>query len=239
MAINQLTFGGDLLPCTVERYPDFKKPSRKVTRYVVPGRNGDIVLFEDAFNNIEQAYEVYTGGGANEAPIFFGALAAVLYKVGYQKLSDTYDPTHFRLAMFYGGADVENSFNKHGKTTLIFDCRPERFLNSGDSYINVTSGQVLTNPTSFTAMPLIAIDINPNVSSYVSINGVTLNIDSPYRTTHGSVYFDSETMNAYTGTLNRNQYVSGTYPTLGAGDNTIEFGAGINTVRIRPRWWEL
>ena len=239
MAINQLTFGGDLLPCTVERYPDFKKPSRKVTRYVVPGRNGDIVLFEDAFNNIEQAYEVYTGGGANEAPIFFGALAAVLYKVGYQKLSDTYDPTHFRLAMFYGGADVENSFNKHGKTTLIFDCRPERFLNSGDSYINVTSGQVLTNPTSFTAKPLIWVRIKAGVTASLTIGGNTLTIVSPFTTSAGSLYIDCEAMNVYTSAGNpRNQYVSGTFPVLGS-ESLVEFGDGFEYVRIKPRFWEL
>lgn len=239
MAINQLTFAGTTLPCTVQKFPSIEKPSRKYEAFSVPGRSGDVFIFQNAYNNILQAYEVYAGDGTpGNAPTSWGALAAALYKDGYQKLTDTYDADHFRLAVFLDAISAANSQNRHGSAVLTFNCRPERFLNSGDVYQNVTNGQTLTNPTGFTAKPLIMVDIEPNVTASLIVGGSTLTIESPYKTVHGSVYLDSETMNAYTGALNRNQYVSGTYPVLGS-ESLVEFETGINSVRIKPRWWEL
>lgn len=47
---------------------------------------------------------------------------------GYAELSDTYDTTHYREAVFVDATDISNSWNEHGRAVVSFRCRPERFL---------------------------------------------------------------------------------------------------------------
>lgn len=132
MATNsKIWFGGRLLPCTVERFPAIKKAARKFRQYNVPGRNGDIFFQDDAFENVVASYDVYATDEIYGAIEAWKNLAAVLYQKGYQKLRDTYDADHFRKAVFNGPIDVENSWNTHGRATIEFNCRPERYLVDG------------------------------------------------------------------------------------------------------------
>ena len=131
MATNQIMFGGNILPCTVERFPDIHKAQRKFRQYNIPGRNGDIFFQSDAWENVIQSYQIYAGDGTYGSQAPWTELARCLYLDGYQDLRDTYDPTHFRKAVFNGPIDVENSWNTHGRATIEFNCQPERFLLDG------------------------------------------------------------------------------------------------------------
>ncbi len=128
---SQIMFAGNILPCVVERFPEIKKAARKYRRYSIPGRNGDIFFQDDAWENVSQSYDVYSGSDTYGSQIPWTELAMYLYKDGYQELSDTYDPDHFRKAVFNNQVQVENSWNTHGRATLEFDCRPERFRYDG------------------------------------------------------------------------------------------------------------
>lgn len=135
MPTNQIMFGGNILPCSVERFPDIHKAQRKFRQFNIPGRNGDIFFQSDAYENVIQSYEIYAGGeyGSQEP---WTQLARMLYLDGYQELRDTYDPTHFRKAVFNGPIDIENSWNTHGRATIEFNCRPERYLIEGNNPIS-------------------------------------------------------------------------------------------------------
>ena len=132
---SQIMFGGNVLPCTVERFPEIKKAARKFRRYNIPGRSGDVIFQDDAWENVTQAYEVFAGSDTYGSQVPWTDLARSLYQTGYQELSDTYDPDHFRKAVYNNQIDVENSWNSHGRATLEFDCRPERFRYDGLSEI--------------------------------------------------------------------------------------------------------
>ena len=131
MATNRLSFGGQVLPCYIERFPAIRKAARKFRQYNIPGRNGDIFFQSDAYENVIQPYQVYCGDDHYGAQMDWGELAKYLYLDGYQELKDTYDPDHFRMAVFNGPLDVENSWNTHGRATLEFNCRPERYRVDG------------------------------------------------------------------------------------------------------------
>ena len=135
MAINRISYGGQILPCYVERFPAIKKAARKFRQYNIPGRNGDIFFQSDAYENVIQPYEVYIGDETYGAQLDWTEFAKYLYLDGYQELKDTYDPDHFRKAVFNGPVEVENSWNKFGRATLEFNCRPERFRVDGTTPI--------------------------------------------------------------------------------------------------------
>lgn len=143
MATNQIMFGGNILPCTVERFPDIHKAQRKFRQYNIPGRNGDIFFQSDAWENVIQSYQIYAGDGTYGSQAPWTELARCLYLDGYQELRDTYDPTHFRKAVFNGPIDVENSWNTHGRATIEFNCRPERYLVDGNNPISYVGAGLL------------------------------------------------------------------------------------------------
>lgn len=127
----KLWFGGRPLPCTVERFPEIKKPARKFRQYNIPGRNGDIFFQDDAYENVIQKYDIYAGSDKSGSQQPWSELAASLYLNGYQVLQDSYDPQHFRYAVFNGPIDVDNSWNTHGRASIEFNCRPERYRTDG------------------------------------------------------------------------------------------------------------
>lgn len=139
MATNQIMFGGNILPCTVERFPDIHKAQRKFRQYNIPGRNGDVFFQDDAYENVLQSYQIYAGDGTYGSQAPWTELARCLYLDGYQELRDTYDPDHFRKAVFNGPIDIENSWNTHGRATIEFNCRPERYLVDGRNPLHMSA----------------------------------------------------------------------------------------------------
>ena len=130
MVYDELYFGGDVVPAVVEKFPVIRKAQRKFTSYNIPGRNGDIIVQQDAYNNVILPYQIWCGE-EGEVQTDWTDLAAVLYKDGYQKLSDIADPEHYRKAVFNGPVDAQYYWDQVGRTTLEFNCRPERYRVDG------------------------------------------------------------------------------------------------------------
>jgi phage-related protein len=242
------------LGVVVEHYPGMSRPAPKYNRVSVPGRNGDLFFVQDAFNNVDRAYEIYAGArSADQAPASFEdvmswlcpALAApavvdyrLLTKNGYYQLTDSYDPGVIRLGAFIHDTSIENSWNHFGRATIRFSCRPERFLTSGMTATRyATSGQTVTNPTDRDAKPFVMIA--GSGAGTVTINGTTLTISE----ITDYLYADSDSQNCFRNlSENRNNVVtltSGSFPVLSPGDNTITFTGGVTAVTITPRWWKL
>lgn len=237
-------FGGNVLPVVVEEFPAIRHASRKHKTYSVPGRNGDIIVQQDAFENIILPYKVFAGNGAY-VPASWSTISDMLYLKGYQKLQDIADPGHFRLATYNGPTDAEFYWNQTGRATLEFDCRPERFLESGDfteiytpelDANNDPVVQKIVNPTAWTAKPLIIAHISSGGSGTITVNGVALTLSTVPGT---QIVLDCEREDAYLGATNLNAYVSGTFPTFVSGENTLLLGGDITSLDITPRWWEI
>jgi phage-related protein len=120
-----------------------------------------------------------------------------------------------------------------GEFDLTFNCKPQRFLKSGEEsipYKNHT-GTILLNETGQIAKPLLRVY---GTGSF-RINESRLTISA------ANVYtdIDCELMDAYKGSDNRNQYVSGTFPELLPGENRIYTESLLDFLYITPRWWVL
>ena len=127
-----------------------------------------------------------------------------------------------------------NQFNKKGKFTLEFDCKPQRFLKSGTVEQTITSGTSITNPTAFASQPLIRIYGNGTVTVGTQTVTVTGNTET-------YVDVDCELMDCFYGTTNLNKKVTLSgheFPVLAPGSNTITY-TDVTSVKVTPRWWEL
>lgn len=138
----------------------YNAPERDVEMVTIPGRNGAYALDKGRFNNITVTYPA--GLFQQNETDFKTALSnfrnALCSRVGYKRLEDDYHTDEFRLAVYKGGLEVTPANLEAGEFAISFECKPQRFLTSGESAVGVLNPdapRTLTNPTLFPAKPLI------------------------------------------------------------------------------------
>lgn len=211
----------------------FSAPARAYNVISIAGRNGDLVTHEKRLENINVTYHafIYANFDAN----LRNWRNFLLSCIGYKELSDSYHTDEFRMALYDDNFDPSvTSKNDAGEFNITFNCKPQRFLNSGKTVTTMTADGTISNPTLYDAQPLLR----------VYGDGI-LGVNSQSITISGSdVYtdIDCEMMDAYKGTANKNHTItlSGyNFPVLTAGTNSIDLGNGITKVEITPRWWRV
>lgn len=148
----------------------FNAPKRAVEIVTVPGRNGDIVIDQGHWENIKVTYPAFNH--EDDLDTFAARLSefrnALASQVGYQRLTDSFHPDEYRMALFVDGFDVDPvKYTTVGKFNLEFNCKPQRWLTSGEVAVSVESGDTLTNPTQYESSPLLAV----TGSGMISFNG--------------------------------------------------------------------
>ena len=141
MSITWNGISSDTIGVIVEKIPNRYIPTRRFSPQQVAGRNGNILLVDKSFPNVEQEYEVYLSAEAQGLPSVARACAEWLMGPdGYCRLEDSYDTTVYREAFLMGGYDLENILNKFGRCTITFSCKPQKYLLTGDTPIEIPAG---------------------------------------------------------------------------------------------------
>ena len=213
----------------------FSAPARPYEAQPVPGRNGDILTGGKRLENGTLTYPAFIVRDFENN--IRGLRNFLLSRVGYVRLSDSYHPGEYRM-VYYGEAfePEVTERNNAANFELVFGCKPQRFLTSGETakvYTNSGSGTI-TNPTRFPSQPLIRV----YGTGTVGIGSTTITITAA----DGYTDIDCAIMAAYKGTTNRNAYVQLNtldFPTLPPGNTGISLSGGVTRVEITPRWWEV
>lgn len=213
----------------------YDAPKRVVEMITIPGRNGALAMDQGRFENIDVKYPAGVFGStqaeyAARMRAFRNMLAS---RHNYVRLEDDYHPDEFRLGLYKNGLEVKPvSMSRAGEFDITFDCKPQRFLKSGENVYTRTASGSISNPTLFEARPLLVVTGTGNLT----VNGVQIAISKTPTT------IDCEAMEAYNGTTSRNSDIVLTpnkFPVLKPGNNTITLGSGITKVEITPRWWRI
>lgn len=215
----------------VEEYPARQIPMRKIETISIPGRSGALHIDQNAFENYTAIYKCYFRGGPQQAKAIKAWLASTSRR---RKLEDVYNPGTFRMAKFIGPCEIENTMNRFGRLSIEFDCNPQNYIASGLHPLKYSSGTRLNNLYHFAALPLIKV--YGSGAGTLTIGKQVINIKS----LNEWVMLDSETQNAYKGTINKNSSIyAPEFPTLEPGENVIAWSGGIEKIEITPRWWTL
>ena len=192
----------------------YNAPEREVEMIEIPGRNGAFALDKGRFQNIEVTYPagIYAESQEDFAKALSDLRNMLCSRTGYCRLEDEYNPDEYRMAVYKSGLDVDPvAFQRAGEFNIVFDCKPQRFLKSGETKQTITlSGDTITNPTLFEASPLL--EIKGYGTIVIGGENVTLN-----NVTIGNI----KIVNAYTtSTFNRTWHVWSTFSTdkLNTGD---------------------
>lgn len=216
----------------VGEVPSFDKPNRRANVFPVQGRNGSVIFQDGSFDDVARSYKVWLDEDNNNLADKVNAVSGWLYsKTGYQRLEDSFEPDVFRLAYYNGSGNVSNELMIYGETTLTFTCRPERFLKTGEETMTVSNGDKLNNPTRFDAKPLIHIEGSGTVSVKIGSKTITASITD-------YINIDCDRLNAYRlPSENKNAYISGKFPTIPSGVQTVTLTGTISKCEITPRYY--
>lgn len=210
-------------------------PSRDFTTEAIPGRNGEMHIDNGRYNNVDIPY---TCAIISDADVTFDALsAALLSKIGYKRLEDSVHPEYYRMAI-YAGDIKPTMFDRRNKSVfeLTFNCKPQKYLKSGEKEITVANSVTVHNPTRFGAKPLIKV----TGTGTISFNGdqiITVSANP------GNMVIDCDTEDAYNSQTkaNYNSNISlsqNNFPVIPSGDSVIAVTGGLSAVVI-PRWWTI
>lgn len=211
----------------------FDAPARDIETVSIPGKNGDIYRDNGRYRNITVTYPAFISDRFQ--PRMDDFRAWLCSHVGYYRLEDSYHPDEYRMGLFKAAVSVSTTVrNLAGSFTLSFDCKPQRWLKSGEIPITYSLAGKIYNPTEYAAKPLIRCN---GRSGTVTVNGI------PVTVTGCTAYvdIDCENMESMEGTTSRNStttLVNGAFPELQPGENAVSF-TGFSSVAITPRWWRL
>ena len=157
----------------------YNAPARDVEMITIPGRSGTFALDNGRFENIEVSYPagIYADTEADFRQAISDFRNFLCSRKGYVRLSDEYNPGEYRMAVYKSGLDVDPAMLRAGEFTITFDCKPQRWLTSGETAVTVTSGDTLTNPTLFESSPLLEV----GGSGSITFNGYDIEFEGvPY-----------------------------------------------------------
>lgn len=213
----------------IEHRPVMSFPKRVIESIAVPGRSGNLLFDTGAYENVTLTYQVAYKGNVRPNGV---NIATWLYQNDYLTLTDTYEPSYFRKAVYVSPLNVTDIINVAGRATITFDCKPQRYLLSGQTVLSPTNGGSISN-TYQPSLPIITLSGNGTLtvgSRTVTISGNT-----------GTLTIDSERQTAEVGGNNANNLItlSDGFPVLENGSTTISWTTGITNVKVTPNWWTL
>ena len=208
----------------------FATPKRKTSKVTVAGRNGDLIMEDDEFENISIKYPAFIRENLGEKLDNFASMLASVS--GYVRLEDTYHPEYYRMAHYEEGFNPKTTpYNRGGKFDIYFDCMPQKFLKEGEKKITLESNGILKNPTRFKSKPLLRI----YGTGTLIIQGQRIVINSA----DGYTDIDCEIMEAYKGNTNCNAKVSLPDNIYLFADNNQITLSGVTRVEVTPKWWTI
>lgn len=214
----------------VEHYPGIVLPTRKQRFVSVPGRSGDIIIMDDSFENVTLSYDVFITETANML-VQQREITEWLFQPGYNILEDSYDVGTARRAAFVGGQELESVLNRAGRGTIEFNAWPQRYIAHNIYPREYNSSLTVSNPTNNEARPYILV--KGSGSGVLNVGNQTISLSSL------PVVLDSESQNAYYGTTNKNNTMTGDFPLLPAGFTSISWSGGVTGIEIAERWYYL
>lgn len=209
----------------------WKKAVPDLERTEIPGRNGDLLLSNQRYKNVELTYHV---GIPKDFSENYTAFTNFLLKdPGYHRLEDSYHPDYYRMAVMEAEVSPQMGvLNQSGTFDVKFSCKPQQYLKSGERMQELTGSGTIFNPTLYDARPLLRIYGQGKI--LIGEETVTLTVCDGYTD------LDCELEDAFKDQENKNGYLilsSGDFPVLKPGFNSIIFGSGISKIELIPRWW--
>ena len=218
----------DVFGIYMQREIEMTEAVPRVQDIYVPGRNGLLHTWDGSYNSRAATATCYI-----TSRVFPKDIREINYwligEPKYKKLVLEYDEEHFLLARAVNGVSEKLVKSILNPFAIDFECRPEKFLKSGEN--EITAGSTVYNPTHYPAHPIITVVGNGDIDLQINDR------QAIFRDVVGSITIDTETGNSPE--IRDNDKITFVKDLiLNPGTNTVSVTEGA-TVKIIPRWWEL
>jgi len=220
----------------IQTPPTYVYPERDLTSSHIPGRNGDVIIDNNSYKNVERTYLI--AKAFMKGTTYYSNFQVILdwlnsAKGSYARLEDSYDDEVYRLASFQISGSFANHLDQAGSAEVKFVCKPQRYLKSGENEIKYLGSSLqIENQTGYPALPDMIIK-NIDTGDYgvlmMSVIDKLGNAVSSISFTNyvGNLVLNSEDQTAYD-LNNEDKYsvisLNGkVFPVLNPGISTIEF----------------
>ena len=199
----------------------------------IPGRNGNLIFYTGSYENRSGSASCFCLQKNVEKAIS-SASRFLMGKKGYRRLETSDDPDHYWLARVVNSPEINMRLKTLAPFKIEFDCKPQRFLKSGEFPIDFSESIYLFNQYGQVALPLITQYGEGSGKLIVGDCVVEISKITDF------ICLDSETQNAYNAYGNQNSNINApVFPALGDGLTRIQIVGDITRGKIIPRWWEL
>lgn len=204
-----------------ETLPPPERAKERVEKVTIPGRSGHVTISDDVYDGTTRAVTCGLLDRSLKDTVF-----AWLRGSGLVTFSN--EPTRAYRARITDGIPMERVNDVFHTFVVTFDCQPFAYEAIPTVHTLTASGSI-TNPGTLESKPIIVV----TGTGVLTINGTA------YTISETGVTINSEIEECYIGSANKNDKVSGGFPVLAVGANTITLGAGITQVVITGnyRWY--
>ena len=212
---------------------EFSEAVPIVEAQTIPGRNGDLIWETGSYENRSGSASCFCLQKDVEKAIS-SAGRFLMGKKGYRRLETSDDPDHYWMVRVENSPQIAMRLRALAPFEIGFDCKPQRFVKSGESAIVFQQNGSIFNQYGQIALPLITL--YGQGAGTLTIGDCVVEV----KALDGILYLDGDTQNAYNNNGNQNLNISApVFPVLGDEEIPIVFSGGIERVEIIPRWWEL
>lgn len=214
------SFPDDLKCCLSER-PVIPTPEMDYEAIDVPGRDGSLTI-EKGYKDISFECHYNVLESYNIKALMRKIKAFFLGKTRLQFSDDT---VYYKIKQVVV-SEVANEEEGYGTFTVSFTCDPFQYALTSSFDLRATGS--VDNPGSYRSLPYLRI----YGSGTLTINGKSLVL----RDVTDYIELDCELWNAYKGREDMNQHMTGEFPILVPGRNTVSWSGGISRVTGEGRW---
>ncbi|MFT9269695.1 MAG: hypothetical protein ABF539_09265 [Liquorilactobacillus nagelii] len=207
-------------------YPDILTAEQNTTFYSVNGRDGSMATdeglqdvnytFKFAIYNFNDVYQAYSK-------------AVSFLKSGTYVSTDEWSFNLYFNHIQFSGATVDKGVILN--FSVVYRCRPLKYLKNIQPIILNSNGSI-NNVGTYKALPLIRLYRSGAGQGTLTVNSDTITFDMQ------KDYYDLDSylMDCFYQNTNMNSYMSGVFPELKIGNNSISFAGKISKIQIEPRW---
>lgn len=219
--VNSSTIPGLL----IQELPSISKPPMRYNTIDVDGRDGEIIQ-ELGYGSYDKVLSIALTRG-------FDINQVIKYFSGSGNLVFSNESDKYYKAKILEQVDYERLL-KFRTATVIFRVEPYKYkLSETETDVSITSQESVsvTNSGLEVSKPLITLYGSGEITFTLdSIDIFTINIGDD-----GSVVIDSDEENAYLGSVLKNRNMTGKFPVLQPGSNTITWTGSLTRIKVNPR----
>lgn len=202
-------------------------PERDIESVEIPGKDGSLHNDNGSYKDKKIEIECYI---KDEVSKYSRLINSWLYnKFEIKELWFDDEPDIFYEGLCINKISFSETFKYFNECKITFECKPHKRL--FEDNINITiSGTTFYNPTDYESNPILKIYGNGDINLTINNNIINLTNVVDY------VVIDSQLIDCYKDTILKNNYMSGEFPKLQAGENVISWTGTVSKIEVTPNW---